>query len=179
MDAPAGVRDVADGNPDPALLPSLAKAFAAAGAQGDVWEPVFYGGVPSSNSGLAQLAPAAGLDADGVPDGPLPPSSPARSTRSSECWRSISNPGTPSPWRIQGWRQAPCSDLVPALGLRITPVGVDDEGPLPEDVRRALESGARALIVTDRARQSRRAPRRAPRARVPCGPFSGSTRNSC
>ncbi|CAM5696574.1 GntR family transcriptional regulator OS=Streptomyces glaucescens OX=1907 GN=SGLAU_05410 PE=3 SV=1 [Streptomyces glaucescens] len=45
-------------------------------------------------------------------------------------------------------------DLVPALGLRITPVGVDDSS---EDVRRALESGARAL-TTDRA-QNPRAPR--------------------
>ncbi len=42
-------------------------------------------------------------------------------------------------------------DLIPALGLRTVPVPVDDEGPLPDDVRRALEGGARALIVTDRA----------------------------
>ncbi len=42
-------------------------------------------------------------------------------------------------------------DLVPALGLRTVPVALDDEGPLPGDVRRALEGGARALIVTDRA----------------------------
>jgi DNA-binding transcriptional MocR family regulator len=30
-------------------------------------------------------------------------------------------------------------------------VGVDDEGPLPADLRRALEGGARAAVVTDRA----------------------------
>ncbi len=42
-------------------------------------------------------------------------------------------------------------DLAPALGLRTVPVRVDDEGPVPDDVRRALEAGARALIVTDRA----------------------------
>ena len=31
VEVPEGVRDVASGNPDPALLPSLARAFAAAG----------------------------------------------------------------------------------------------------------------------------------------------------
>jgi DNA-binding transcriptional MocR family regulator len=42
-------------------------------------------------------------------------------------------------------------DLVPALGLRMVRVGVDEEGPLVDDVHRALTAGARALIVTDRA----------------------------
>jgi DNA-binding transcriptional MocR family regulator len=57
-------------------------------------------------------------------------------------------------------------DLVPALGLRIHPVGVDDEGPRPEELRRALESGARALIVTDRAQNPTGASVTAPRARA-------------
>jgi DNA-binding transcriptional MocR family regulator len=41
-------------------------------------------------------------------------------------------------------------DLVPALGLRVVPVAVDDEGPVAEEVARALRSGVRALVVTDR-----------------------------
>ncbi len=57
-------------------------------------------------------------------------------------------------------------DLIPALGLRIAPVGVDDEGPLPDDVRRALGSGARALIVTDRAQNPTGAVVGAARARA-------------
>jgi DNA-binding transcriptional MocR family regulator len=42
-------------------------------------------------------------------------------------------------------------DLVGALGLVPEPVGVDDSGPLPADVERALAAGARALVVTTRA----------------------------
>jgi len=57
-------------------------------------------------------------------------------------------------------------DLVPALGLRVTPVRVDDDGPHPGDVRAALESGARALIVTDRAQNPTGAVVSATRARA-------------
>lgn len=42
VEVPEGVRNVANGNPDPALLPPLAPAFAAAAEQGDR-EPVLYG----------------------------------------------------------------------------------------------------------------------------------------
>jgi DNA-binding transcriptional MocR family regulator len=57
-------------------------------------------------------------------------------------------------------------DLAPALGLRTVGVGVDDDGPLPEDVRRALAAGARALIVTDRAQNPTGAAITAERARA-------------
>ncbi|MFE0513932.1 aminotransferase class I/II-fold pyridoxal phosphate-dependent enzyme, partial [Streptomyces sp. NPDC058964] len=53
-----------------------------------------------------------------------------------------------------------------ALGLRTVPVGVDDEGPRPEDLRAALGSGARALIVTDRAQNPTGASVSATRARA-------------
>jgi DNA-binding transcriptional MocR family regulator len=145
VEVPDGVRDLADGNPDPALLPPLAAAFAAAGEQGDR-EPVLYGAGPVEPE-LARIA-RADLDADGVPDGPV-----AVTFGSLDAIERVLavhlKPGDAVAVEDPGWGSV--LDLVPALGLRTVPVGVDDEGPLPEDVRQALESGARALIVTDRA----------------------------
>jgi DNA-binding transcriptional MocR family regulator len=63
-----------------------------------------------------------------------------------------------------GWRAV--LDLVPALGLRAAPMRMDDEGPLPDDVERALRGGARAVIVTDRAQNPVGAAVSAPRAQA-------------
>lgn len=145
MDVPAGVRDVANGNPDPALLPSLAKAFAAAGEQGDR-EPVLYGDALVEPE-LARIARAE-LDADGVPAGPLTVASGSLDAIERVLAAHL-KPGDTVAVEDPGWGSL--LDLVPALGLRTAPVGVDDEGPLPDDVQQALTAGARALIVTDRA----------------------------
>lgn len=145
VEVPPGVRDLSDGNPDPALLPALAGAFAAAAAQGDR-EPVLYGHTPV-DGGLERLA-RAGLDADGVPDGPVAVTSGALDAVERVLAAHL-RPGDAVVVEDPGWGSL--LDLIPALGLRTVPVPVDDEGPLPDDVRRALEGGARALIVTDRA----------------------------
>ncbi|MFJ9867057.1 aminotransferase class I/II-fold pyridoxal phosphate-dependent enzyme [Streptomyces sp. NPDC101165] len=157
---PEGVRDVADGNPDPALLPHLADAFAAAAAQGDR-EPVLYGH-DSVEPELARLARAA-LDADGVPDGPIGVASGSLDAVERVLTAHL-KPGDEVAVEDPGWGRV--LDLVPALGLRTMSVGVDDEGPRPENVRRALESGARALIVTDRAQNPTGAALTATRARA-------------
>jgi len=145
VEVPEGVRDVSDGNPDPALLPPLAEALAAAAARGDR-EPVLYGHAPVEPE-LARLARAE-LDADGVPDGPVAVTSGALDALERVLAAHL-RPGDAVAVEDPGWRSV--LDLVPALGMRVVPVGVDDEGPLPEDVRRALAGGARALVVTDRA----------------------------
>lgn len=160
VEVPEGVRDVSNGNPDPALLPSLAQAFAAAAEQSDR-QPVMYGEAPVEPE-LARLARAA-LDADGVPDGPLAVAS--GSLDAIERVLAVHlKPGDTVAVEDPGWGSL--LDLVPALGLRIAPVGVDDEGPLPDDVRGALAAGARALIVTDRAQNPTGAVVGATRARA-------------
>ncbi|WP_340383632.1 aminotransferase class I/II-fold pyridoxal phosphate-dependent enzyme [Streptomyces sp. SS7] len=160
LDVPEGVRDLADGNPDPALLPPLAPAFAAAAARADR-EPVLYGADPV-DPGLARAARAA-LDADGVPAGPLTVASGSLDAVERVLAAHL-KPGDGVAVEDPGWGRT--LDLVPALGLRTVPVGVDDEGPLPDGLRAALESGVRAVLITDRAQNPTGASVTAARARA-------------
>lgn len=145
LEVPAGGRDLASGNPDPALLPRLAPALTAAAEEGDR-RPVRYGDDPV-DADLARLARAE-LDADGVPAGPLTVTSGSLDAIERVLSAHL-RPGDAVAVEDPGWGSL--LDLVPALGLRTLPVGLDDDGPRADDLRRALESGARALIVTDRA----------------------------
>ncbi|MDG9707261.1 aminotransferase class I/II-fold pyridoxal phosphate-dependent enzyme [Streptomyces sp. DH10] len=160
VDVPEGVRDVSSGNPDPALLPALAAAFAAAAAEGDR-APVLYGEAPVDPQ-LARIARDS-FDADGVPEGPLAVVSGALDAGERVLAAHL-KPGDTVAVEDPGWSRT--LDLVPALGLRTVPVGLDDEGPCVDDVRRALEAGARALIVTDRAQNPTGAAVSAARARA-------------
>ncbi|GAA2226661.1 aminotransferase class I/II-fold pyridoxal phosphate-dependent enzyme [Streptomyces nogalater] len=160
VEVPPGGRDLSTGNPDPALLPRLGPALAAAAEQGDR-RPVRYGDDPVDPD-LARLARAE-LDADGVPAGPLTVTSGSLDAVERVLTAHL-RPGDTVAVEDPGWGSL--LDLVPALGLHTAPVGVDDDGPRPEDLRRALESGARALIVTDRAQNPTGASVTAPRARA-------------
>ncbi|MFJ8010516.1 aminotransferase class I/II-fold pyridoxal phosphate-dependent enzyme [Streptomyces fagopyri] len=145
VEVPDGVRNLVDGNPDRALLPSLAEAFAAAAGEADR-DPVLYGD-DAVEPELWRLA-RADLDADGVPEGPIVVTSGSLDGIERVLAAHL-KPGDAVAVEDPGWGSV--FDLAPALGLRTVPVRVDDEGPLPDDVRGALEAGARALIVTDRA----------------------------
>lgn len=158
--APEGVRDVANGNPDPALLPSLAKAFAAAAEQSDR-EPVLYGADPVEPE-LARMARAV-LAAHKVPEGPLAVASGSLDAIERVLTAHL-KPGDTVAVEDPGWGSL--LDMIPALGLRTAPVAVDDEGPLVDDVRRALAAGSRALIVTCRAQNPTGAAVSATRARA-------------
>lgn len=145
MAVPAGVRDLTEGNPDVSLLPALDGALAAA-ARRYAQAPTLYGQDPVAPE-LARLA-RADLDADGVPAGPLAVTSGALDGIERVLAAHL-RPGDAVAVEDPGWGSV--LDLVSALGLRVLPVAVDDEGPRADAVERALEAGARALVVTSRA----------------------------
>ncbi|MCP3760626.1 aminotransferase class I/II-fold pyridoxal phosphate-dependent enzyme [Streptomyces sp. TBY4] len=145
MAVPAGVRDIASGNPDVRLLPALDEAMAGA-ARRYAAEPTLYGLDPVAPD-LARLARAA-FDADGVPAGAMAVTSGALDGIERVLAAHL-RPGDAVGVEDPGWGSV--LDLAPALGLRVVPVAVDDDGPLPDSVERALVQGIRALIVTARA----------------------------
>jgi DNA-binding transcriptional MocR family regulator len=145
VEVPPGVRDLSKGNPDPALLPALEEAFAAAAAQGDA-RPVLYG-EDAVEPDFARHARRA-FDADSVPPGPIAVTSGSLDAIERVLAAHL-KAGDAVAVEDPGWRAL--LDLIPAMGLRAVPVRVDDEGPLPGDTERAFGGGARAFVVTDRA----------------------------
>lgn len=145
VEVPPGVRDVSEGNPDPALLPPLHEALAAAARHG-AERPGLYGQAPVDPE-FARLA-RAGLDADGVPPGPVAVTSGSLDAIERVLAAHL-RPGDAVAVEDPGW--GALLDLVPALGLRPVPMGVDDDGPLPGALAEALRAGVRAVVVTDRA----------------------------
>ncbi|MFB7632833.1 aminotransferase class I/II-fold pyridoxal phosphate-dependent enzyme [Streptomyces sp. NPDC056149] len=156
--APPGVRNVADGNPDPALLPSLEEAFAEAAAR-NAHRPVLYG-MPAVDDDFEALARAAFLRA-GLPEGPIAVASGSLDAIERVLAAHL-RPGDAVAVEDPGWGSL--LDLIPALGLRPVPVGVDDDGPMPDRLAAALKQGVRAVVVTDRAQNPTGAAISAPRA---------------
>jgi DNA-binding transcriptional MocR family regulator len=137
---PPGVRNLATGGPDPAMLPALAKALARI-------RPARGYGESYNLRELVEIA-AASFRKDGVPAGPVAFTSGAldaierlmQANLRAGDRVAVEDPGYP-----------PILDLLAALGLHAEAVAVDDSGPLPGDLKRALEAGAAALVVTPRA----------------------------
>lgn len=145
IEAPPGVRDLGEGNPDPALLPALGEAFAAV-TEAYARAPGMYA-QPAVDPEFAALA-RSGFDADGVPAGPV-----IATSGSLDAIERVLNahlrPGDAVAVEDPGWGSL--LDLVPALGMRPVPVALDDDGPLPDALEAALRAGARAVVVTGRA----------------------------
>ncbi|GGK90739.1 aminotransferase class I/II-fold pyridoxal phosphate-dependent enzyme [Mangrovihabitans endophyticus] len=147
---PDGILDLSSGEPDACLLPRLASPLRAVAAASDSRDG--HGVAGYAAAGLSVLAEAARrrLAADGVPV------ERADITVTSGTLDAIERlltthlrPGDAVAVEDPGW--ANLLDLVAALGLRAVPMAVDDEGPLPEALTRALADGVSAVVITVRA----------------------------
>lgn len=138
---PSGARNLAAGNPDPALLPSLGPAFEQVGVG-----PRLYGDEPQLPR-LVELARRR-FDADGVPADALTVVGGAM-----DAFERILSAYLARGDRIavEDPGHANLIDLSGALGLQVEPVRVDDQGIVPDELDRALRRGARAVAITPRA----------------------------
>ena len=137
---PPGARDLASGNPDPALLPDLTAALRGLNV------PARLYGAPPVLDELAEVA-GADLARDGVPveriavvNGALDGIERVLAARLA--------PGDAVAVEDPGWPNV--FDVARALGLRLVPVAVDERGMLPDALAGALRAGARAVVITPR-----------------------------
>jgi DNA-binding transcriptional MocR family regulator len=155
MLVPPGARDLSRGNPDPALLPDLARALARTRL------PTRLYGEPAAVAGLTALAREQ-LRADGVPgeamcvvSGALDGIERVLNTHLRAGDRvAVENPG-----------YAALFDLLRARGLLLEPVEMDERGMRPERLQAVLARGARATIITPRGQNPTGAALDAGRAR--------------
>lgn len=137
----AGLRDLADGNPDPAFLPRLRRVL------GRLAGAVRLYGDPPHDPRLRALA-ARQLAADGIAPEFLAVVAGALDGVERVLQAHL-RPGDRVAVEDPGYSGV--LDLVAALGLAAEPVAVDDAGPLPDAVAHALRAGCRALVLTPRA----------------------------
>ena len=153
---PPHARDLAEGNPDPALLPDVAKVIGRARVRTRL-----YGG-PLNDPELLDLARAQ-FEADRVPGAHIAVASGALDGME-RVLREHLRPGD----RVIV--EDPCftgiSDLLASLALSPIAVPVDDEGLQPAALARALKRSAAAIIVTPRAQNPTGAAISARRARA-------------
>ena len=136
---PPDVRDLASGNPDPALLPPLGPVLARI-------DPAhkFYGG-PAVLPQLAEVA-RADFAADGI-TGDIAVTGGALDGIERVLQAEL-RPGDRVGVEDPSWPRI--GDLVNAIGLRAEPIAVDQTGLIPDRLAAALQAGARAIIATPR-----------------------------
>jgi DNA-binding transcriptional MocR family regulator len=140
-----GTRDISQANPDPELLPDLGRALRSIAAN-----HVLYG-EPTLDPAMAELAAAWLRDVLAEHD-------------AADTEICLSGGALDGIERILRARtrandevavEDPCYsgvlDLVRGIGLRPVPVGMDQDGPLAEDLANALNRGVRIAILTPRA----------------------------
>ncbi|MER6386411.1 aminotransferase class I/II-fold pyridoxal phosphate-dependent enzyme [Streptomyces sp. NPDC001250] len=136
---PEGLRDLAGGHPDPALLPSLLPPARLSPGLGS----------HRSAPRLARLEESVRewLGADGVPVEHVTFAHGALDLINRVLSVELL-PGDGVAMEDPGYHHL--LDLVAALGLRNVPVAVDDQGMRPEALRAALRAGVRAVVLSPR-----------------------------
>jgi DNA-binding transcriptional MocR family regulator len=138
---PDGIVDLATGNPDPELLPPLEHAARALD-----WMPRLYD-EPAVIPALATFV-SGEVAADGVPSAAVTLVG-GGLDGIERVLREHVRPGDRV--AVEDPAFSGVLDLIAANGLIAVPVDIDDEGMLPEALKKALASRARAVIVTPRA----------------------------
>ena len=138
---PRHVRNLADGNPDPALLPRLGRALHSLDPA-----PRLY----AEDLALAELMRLAKrrLAVDGIPASALAVTSGALDGIERVLSAHLRRGDRVA---VEDPAFSGVVDLLSGLGLVPEPVALDDAGPLPDALDKALRSGVQALIVTPRA----------------------------
>ncbi len=137
---PSGVRDLATGNPDPALLPDRTAALSSIPP-----DPVLYG-AESAVPDLVELARAE-LRSIGIAFEHLCLVSGALDGVERALGAHL-RPGDRVAVEDPGYANA--FDLLRALGLTTVPVAVDDAGIRPDALERVLALGVEAILITPR-----------------------------
>src|SRR5579863_8833181 len=136
-----GLRNLADGGPDPALLPRLktylARLDGIPGSYGDA----------ENRAALTKLA-ARQFKSDGIAADSIAVVSGALDGIERVLQAHL-RPGDIV--AVEDPSYTGVLDLVAALALVAAPVAIDDSGPIAADLKRALKLGSKAFIVTPRA----------------------------
>jgi DNA-binding transcriptional MocR family regulator len=137
---PPGSRDLATGNPDPELLPSLGTALA------------HFASLPRAHPYISKLdrlveLAESSFAADGIPTSALAVVGGALDGVERVLTAQLV-PGDPVVVEDPSFPRI--VDLLRALGFVPVPVSVDDDGLKPDELERALTAGAKALMVTPR-----------------------------
>ena len=146
MPIPPGVLDLSSGEPDLRLLPPLGPALRAVSAE--EWPNQGYASAVATPA-LIEAARLR-LAADGVPMADAAITATSGTLDAIERLLSAHlRPGDAVAVEDPGWSNL--SDLLAALGLRSLPIALDEHGAEPGSLAAALQSGARAVVLTVRA----------------------------
>ncbi len=139
--SPTGAIDLTTGNPDPSLLPPLAPALAAIDP-----EPRLYG-TPQHVRAFTTFA-AGEFEADGI-DARFVTVVSGALDGIERILREHLRPGDHV--AVEDPAFPGLLDLLKVSAFIVVPFGLDDQGPLPEDVEAALRRKCHAIVITPRA----------------------------